>query len=526
MKRILFLLIITILIVTICGCTFVERTLFSGAENAKEKPVEFYVEKIALSKGFQSTEPSVEIVKKDNNNKLLASLGLIESSGVQIDKITKSDKDINIYISKLSSEDDIQLAVPQILFEIKDSSIESLDDLNFNIINQNYEPISLKFSKSQILNNVYSKFKITATTIPTVELTKAKGKTIWNISFRNIFDQENTRPSLINFNVKVDALTGEILKSKKDDISTYIDDGYILDYIPNTYLLYKKQDLKEDNEYESLWSYDIKNGKRKNLYTSKSKIQSATFSPDGEHISVIEVVDNKSDIYIISKADMVPYKITPTNHLNPRLMKWKDNNNLHFVNLTEEISTLLTYKIDENKSEVNFSSKLKIEDFDVLENQFIFLESNEDSVNKTIYISENGFDLTEIGNGFQATFFDENTVLYLNNMENEDKNIIYKYDIKNKFPVKDPKYNVKNYFKINENHILFIEKNTCNNDYTLNKYNIFEKTIEPVANITSDKIYYDSEDNLGFISLTPPDSDINKNMIYSIDLSKLNIIND
>lgn len=525
MKKILFLLIINILIVTVCGCTFVERTLFSDAGNIKEKTINYNVEKIALSKGFQSTEPNVEIVKKDNSNKLLASLGLIESSGVQIDKVTKSEKNINIYISKLSDDSELQLAVPQILFEIKDSTIENLDELNFNIVNQNYEPISLKFSKKQILNNVYSEFEITPTTVPTVDLAKSKDKIIWNISFQNIFDKGDTRSSLINFNVKVDALTGEILKSKKDNISTYIDDGYILDYIPNSHLLYKKQDLKENNEYESLWIYDIKSGKRENLYTSKDKIYSAIFSPDGEHISLIEVDENKSDIYIISKADVVPYKITPTNHLNPKLMKWKNNNNLHFVNLTEEISTLLTYKVDENKSEVNFSSKLKIEDFDVLGNQFLFLESNEDSINKTIYTSENGLDLIEIGDGFKATFFDENTILYLNNIENEDKNIIHRYDVKNGFSLKDAKYNINSYFKIDEEHILFIAKNTCNNDYTLNKYNMLKKTIEPIANIISDKMYYDSDDNLGFLSLAPPDS-TDSHIIYSIDLNKLNIIND
>ncbi len=47
---------------------------------------------IVLSKGFQSTDPNVEILKKNNNLKLLASLGIVESSGVTIDKITKLDK--------------------------------------------------------------------------------------------------------------------------------------------------------------------------------------------------------------------------------------------------------------------------------------------------------------------------------------------------------------------------------------------------------------------------------------------------
>ena len=66
---------------------------------------------------------------------------------------------------------------------------------------------------------------------------------------------------MINFNVKVDAHTGEVLDLEKDDISTYVDDGSLLDYIPNSYILYKRQHENKDKEtYESLWSYSIETG--------------------------------------------------------------------------------------------------------------------------------------------------------------------------------------------------------------------------------------------------------------------------
>ena len=147
--------------------------------------------------------------------KLLASLGIVESSGVTIDKITKLDNNINIYINRLLDEGKVQLAIPQVMIEIQEPIVEKLESLNFNIINQNYEPIYLKFNKKQILNNIYSQFKISSNTIPTVTLTKPKDTIIWNISFQNIYDKENYKSPLINFNVKVDALTGEIIDSKK-----------------------------------------------------------------------------------------------------------------------------------------------------------------------------------------------------------------------------------------------------------------------------------------------------------------------
>ena len=90
---------------------------------------------------------------------------------------------------------------------------------------------------------------------------------------------------------------------------------------------------------------------------------------------------------------------------------------------------------------------------------------------------------------------------------------------------KDLDYNISNYFLLNNENIGFIEKNTCNNDYTLYRYNMSQGYVLPIANINSDKIYYDQANNIGYIALNPP-SEENKNpLIYSIDLSKLAISN-
>lgn len=201
-----------------------------------------------------------------------------------------------------------QLAVPQIMIEINELPMEKLEELNYNVISQNYEPISLKFNRNQILNKIYSQFKISPNTIPSVDLTKRKDQLFWNISFSNIFDKENYNSPLINFNVIVDAQTGEVLDSEKEDISTYIDDGTLLDYIPHSCLLYKRQHNDKEQTYESLWCYDIETGDKEKLYTSKSKIQTALFSPNNESISLIEVDENKADLYIIKNRIIPPIK--------------------------------------------------------------------------------------------------------------------------------------------------------------------------------------------------------------------------
>ena len=524
MKKILFLLIIVLFTSLLNGCNTVDKKPFNIMEKRHEEKLSFRIENIVLSKGFQSTDPNVEILKKNNNLKLLASLGIVESSGVTIDKITKLDNNINIYINRLLDEGKVQLAIPQVMIEIQEPIVEKLESLNFNIINQNYEPIYLKFNKKQILNNIYSQFKISSNTIPTVTLTKPKDTIIWNISFQNIYDKENYKSPLINFNVKVDALTGEIIDSKKDNISSYIDDGHLLDYIPSNHILYKKQEVNKDGEFEILWVYDIKTNEKHKIYTSKNKIQSALFSPENNYIAILESDNKESDLYIVPKENKIAYKITPTNYLQPRLMKWKDDNTLYFINIEENRSTLLTYNTNDNEHKQILTIDFKPEEFDFSEKGFIFVQGIKDTINKKIFISENGVDFEELDIGFNSKFYDENTIVYLKNVEKEDKNILQIYNMESK-ENKDLDYNISNYFLLNNENIGFIEKNTCNNDYTLYRYNMSQGYVLPIANINSDKIYYDQANNIGYIALNPP-SEENKNpLIYSIDLSKLAISN-
>ena len=483
MKKILFLLIIIILIFAACGCNSNDETPFSTVETTEEESINYRIDKIILSKGFQSIEPSVEVIVKNNDLKLLASLGLLESSGVEIDKITKSGNEINIYINRLMDRDKIQLAVPQVLIKFDDPLIEKLEGLNFNIINKNYETIPLKFGKNQILNKICSQFKVSPNTVPAVNLTKQRDNIFWNISFHNIFDIENAKISLVNLTVKADALTGEILDSKKDTLSTNIDDGYLLDYMPKNYLLYKRQHTEKNIEYESLWTYNMETKERNKLYTSKDKIHSATFSPDNKYISLIEINEKKTDLYMIPCSNKVAYKITPINHLQPRLMKWKDTNTLYFINIGEDRSTLLAYDTNTNQSSVEFSLDIIVDDFDIVDDKFIFIESDKDSLNKNIYLTKDGLDLKKIDTGFKATFLDDNNIIYLNNVEKEDKNILCIYNLEDEHKHKEIDHNIANYFKLNEEYIMFIEKNTCNNDYTLNKYNILEGSTTFIANL-------------------------------------------
>ncbi|NLV77102.1 MAG: hypothetical protein GX023_09020, partial [Tissierellia bacterium] len=111
MKKILFLFIIITLILATSGCTTNIKGPFLAMEKSTEESLSYKIEKIILSKGFQSIEPNVEIVNQNSSLKLLVTTGLIESSGVTIDKIIKSGNEINIYINRLLEKGKTQLAV-------------------------------------------------------------------------------------------------------------------------------------------------------------------------------------------------------------------------------------------------------------------------------------------------------------------------------------------------------------------------------------------------------------------------------
>lgn len=522
MKRFFFLLLVILSTFILKGCYGIENKPISIKEKKDEKNLEFEVENIVLSKGFLSIEPNVEVYAKTNSIKLLASLGIIESSGITIDKITKSNNNINIYVNRLLDETKVQLAIPQIMINIASPIDGDLDDFNFNIINQNYEPLNLKYNKKQVLNHIYSQFKISSNTVPTVTLTKPKDDIIWNISFQNIYDKENYKSPLSNLNVKMDALTGKVLESHKENISNYIDDGHLLDYIPNKAILYKKKKIDGDSELEVLCSYNMETKENKQIYTAQGKITSASFSPEHNYIAILEANDKKSDVYIITDENNIVYKITPVNILAPRLIRWQDEDNLYFVNVEGERATLFSYNITNNNHTKLLNLDFVPEELDVLDKSLLLVKDIENNINNQIFISKNGIHLDQLDIGFGSKFYNENTIIHMKSMEDEDRNILQIHNLE-KGEVKTLDYNISNFFPIDDENIGFVEKNTSNNDYTFYRYNIKQGYTLPIANINNDKIYYDARNNIGYMSLNPPKEENPEPIIYSVDLNKLSV---
>jgi DNA-binding Xre family transcriptional regulator len=522
-KKIFTIIIISLFLLVLTACAEKEdNTIYESAEVAEEKLVDYKISKIVLSRAFQITDANVNIIEKGANLKLLVNAGLVESSGINIDRITMTGNALNIYLARKIEENKIQLAVPQITLEIDEEIKVDPNNTKFNIIPLNYEPISIKFNKNQILDKICNELKIEPTTLPEVELCKEDDNILWNVHFPFMLDKENSKSSLFNLFVKADATTGKILETEKQNVSTYLDHGHLLDYKPNELLLYKQEHTEKGTTYESLWSYDINSGSKKKLYTTTSKINTALISPNGRYISLIEKGKSKNDIFLIDRIKNIAFKITPINYLHPTLMKWKDKDNLYFTNIDGNNTTLLLYNINKNSSSKVLNLDKIIESFDVYDDKIIFAEYDQYSINKNLYLIENKDEMKLIGTGFKPMLFNNKYIIYLENIENKNKNNLKIYSTEEKSVVDTLDYNILNYYKLDNNNLLFVENLNLNNQFNFGKYNVNDNISNIISQINSDKLFYNPEKKIAYISLTIPTKEKNVYNIYSIDLTKMN----
>lgn len=526
MKHMIKLSLLIILTISLAGCKTKENLPLLAKDTNMEteggEEIEYTLEQVILSKGYQTVEPNVEIVKKKNKVKLLASLGLLESSGAQINKIVRKGNIINIHVINNTDDKSTQLAVPQIVIDI-DQRLRNIDDLKFNIINENYSPLSIKLGLNDVINKINSEFKVTANTVPNVNLSSVDDSIIWDITYNNIFDRNNPETPLVNLSVEIDANSGEILKSTKSFISSIVDEGHVLDYAKDRYILYKKHenDVVRNCDTESLWFYDIEANERGLLFTSNHKILSAIFSPDLKNISLIESNDNIKELYIIPIEDIKAYKVIFNEPITPSSVSWKDNNNLHIVDNNNKSSDVYTYNLIDNKTDLVNTYNLNIVSLKSVKDRTVITTLEENKVNRKISFTTDWKNFKFIDYGFNVKVIDEDKICYLKNDEKKDTNRLYIYDLSTDKKIGNIDLNLSNYSVITKNKLLLIEKNHSNNDYTIYGYNLGDEVLTTISNINSDNIYYNIENNLIYVNLTIPFESEKQELIYAVDLDKL-----
>ncbi|NLL81706.1 MAG: hypothetical protein GX231_05275 [Tissierellia bacterium] len=524
MKHISIITIILVLFLSGCSIDdlpFLNRESKTVSESNGE--IKYKIDNVILSKGYQSIEPNIEVIKKNNEIQLLINIGLLETSGVEIKQLIKDGNMINIHVANLLDYDNVQLAVPQILLDLKNISFIDLDNMKFNIINENFQPISLKLNLSDAINKVKSDFNVTSNTLPKVNLEKDDGNFIWDITYYSIFDKGNIETPIVNLSVKLDANTAELLQAKKGFISSFIDEGHVLDYVTNKYILYRKVDIDPITavKTESIYSYDIEKNTKTRLYFTNFNILSAYYSPSYDYISVVENDGTSSGLFIVESNDNKAYKVLFDDPLSPDIVRWKDDHNLLILTNEKSFSRVYNHDISNSKTDLISRLNMNLIDFRIKGDSFILVETHDTDINKNIYLTKDWKEISYLGKGFSIRFVNDNMIAYLKKNENNSTNILNIYDVDNMKIFDKIEKDISSISTATENGFFLIEKNQGANNFNIQEYNLEDMELTFITMVNSEKVFYDSNKNLLYANLVVPYEADQSEIIFSLDLEKL-----
>jgi len=524
MKRILLsLTIIFTLLLLGCDINPIIHNRTNTSQKNSDIDIDYEVEKISMSKSYQHINPKIEVIKKDMNSKVLVSLGLMNSSGIDVTQIKKINEEINIHIKNQKKIRKSQIVNPQVLIDLKDIKYKDIENLNFNIINENYEPIRLKLGINEIIDKVNSNFNLSVNDFPDVNIISTSDQLLWDISYNNTFDKANINNPIINLSVLVDADTGDIVDSSKETISSFIDEGEILDYISDKFILYKK--TKENKENKNIKSnlciFDIDNNNTEIIYKSKADIQSAVPNSNFSYIGVLESNEENNEVYIVETNNKKAYKTSLNSNINPSIIRWKNNKELYIVDSKEESSNIYTYNIENNDFDLVSKVDKNIVDLKILNNSIFITEKKIDSDNLKFHLKSNWDETIFNDYGFKPNYINNNQIAYLKLDEESHNNRFEIYDLKEEKVYDSVDLNISHYFTLSNGNIILIEKNDSDNKYTMYKYNINEKSQELIATINNDNVYYNKNKGLLYIDHKAPFGSKKSQIIYSIDLDQL-----
>ncbi len=530
MKRFIYILFLLSIGLIFTGCQknfspiLLRENQASLSEVKDLDDLSFDIEKISFSKTYQNIAPEIEIIKQGLDHKVLASLGLINSSGVEIEKITRNGKEIDIFVSNKNKYRTNQLVVPQLVIDIKDIPPGRLENYKFNIHNLNYKPIKIKLDAHEAMNIVNSSSQVYMATYPNINISKNKSNYFWTLEYNNIFDKVYKDSPLINLRATIDADTGEIVETSKVPVSTYIDNGVLLGSIFNDYLIYKKIDLLASKDtIESLWSYNIKAKEKKNLFTSDGKIISASFSPDNKYIVLLESGEKSNSVYIINLSESKAYKINFENTINPEIVRWKDKSNIYIVHKDGSRNLISNYDVEKDDFEMILGTKKNIVDFQVYNGYFLITEIIDSDNNiSSIYLSRDLKEIIYKDSGYKGKFINKDQFAYIKGDRESDKDKIYIFDISENKLLDSPEYNISDYTVLSESSLALIEKIENNRMFKLYQYDLDKQESTSLADMPSGKTVLNLFENTLYINTNLPFEEKENRIIYALDISQIN----
>lgn len=517
MKRI-FMIFIIISSLLITACEKKDSIFVKDFTIDDEIELSFTVRDTILTKSFNNLEPFVNIVRRDENINLLVSLGLLDTSGIKVNDITiDDDLDVYIYVSNISKRKSDQLSVPQILVDLRVNNTSINENTNFYIIKENFDNVNIRFNLPETLTRINSQFSISPDTMPSVELLKEDDTIIWDITYLNIVDRYNLEIPIIDLNLKIDALEGEVISTSKKFISTLIDHGSILDYIPNSNILYKQNNNFLDTFLATdLYVYDTASASKNLVYSNTSDIVIGLFSPSGNSLVF---TDSNNNLFFLnslrSKASIVNLegidRIDSVSWIsNEEILIFDSSKDLAYkYNLIDEV-LLGEFHLGRTLNKVHYSH-----------NYFILEDSNQGleyaSILLTRDLSENDFTIK----GFNGKLLDEDRLLYLSHKADKNSNKLSIYSLGQNKVVGNIDLNIKDYFIINSSKLGLVENLGNQKIYNYYEYNMDTDEMIYITSLTSPSVYYNSSLNLLYSDLQLNGGDSISSIIYALDLNTI-----
>lgn len=516
MNKKLFLLIF-IPVFFLFACT----SLKDGDVKDINKELEFKLNKVQLTKTFQQIEPFATFSTKAPKDKkyisLLVSGGLLESSGLKVNKIVRKNNELNIYIENIINEDS-ELAIPQAIVSIDAKEFEQPDKVQLKVIGDNLSPINIKILYNDVISIVDTQFKLSNITTPQISLLKSDLEDtdfVWSVKYDSAFDKSNKDINLISFDALIDANSGKIIDSQKILISEPLDKGNIVGLYSNRYLIYKIKSMVKDEEKEDIWVYDEIKKEKTLLFSSKFQTSNLHFSPNNKYLSFIETGDKTSNLYIVPDSKNA-YRVPIKEDINPVNHTWIDDSTIGLIENKKGYSKLykLDIKTNEIKDMTNFNTY--ISNLIVFNNMYLYTEFDSSSLNNDIYITNDFNDFSLVGSGHSAKFLNKDTIVYMESKENTEENIIHFHNLKDGNEITSISGLIPDFQIIDNQSILYPEKSVGNNNYDLKRYNVANGKMTNAIKTTTPKVFFNKNNNSYFINLNSPiENDINM-LIYNI----------
>lgn len=508
--------------ILVTGCSNTKTKTDKSPEDQEPLSLDYKIEQLVLTKGYQNTEPKVELIQKNNETRLLVYAGLLKSSGIQVEKITMDSGKISVVLVNQDNPNS-ELVIPQITIHLTDIDPSRAAGASLSIVSKNYTPIKVSYGIVDVLNKLKADMKISSSTSPKVRLFEDGKKLLWEIVYENIFDRDSKEVPLINLKAVVDSGSGQLVMSSKSLISALIDEGKILSFDQEHGIIYINEFTGYSGSFSSsLWLYDISEKKKTFLYGTNHRIQSSEFSNNGDNVAFIENDGTNSMLYVIQLEDMKIIKVALPGDFTPNKAVWGDEDMLYVSETPASGKTrVMKYDISSNNLDKSYTFELPIINLTLSEDTIAVAERDGENTNRRLHTSYDGGPFELIGMGWHLISLEENRIGYLEHEQKDNSNALVVYNAKEN----EEEFRIQRNFAaisyVGDNKLLLIERVNGGSDFSLSLLDLEDGTEALLGRAQSEKVYLHMDSRALFVDVVIPFQSEMSEIIYFIKLENL-----